>query len=461
MSYGNSTGMTPSTLKRYWKLGIREFNTEFFDITPKGELMVKEGHYQYNIYELAKKYGSPVEIMFPSIIESRIRTVLDYFNAHMKLNDYRGKFYYHYPMKVNQNKEFVLPLISEGAHLETSSANELWIVMRLWEQGKFNAKIRVLCNGPKTQRYLTLIEELHQKGLTIIPIIEADQELDFFKKYRGEVGVRVDMNIKIKSHWDKRYNHFGFPEEALLKIGKIHNLGMLSYHISSQIERVEDFVAPIKRVMALYARMREKNPQLDTINIGGGAGVAYEKKTFYSPKTLINRVVKAFKYYAQYHQTREPNIVCEWGRLVTAPAQITVYKVIGQKPVDTSQAKHWYVVDGSFINDLSDTWAIHQRWHVIPVNMMHHRKLQRVWLAGISCDSDDKYTSGGGYILLPRIDNGEDLFVAMLDTGAYQDSLASHHCLLSSPAKLVVHNGVVTLARRRETPEEIGRLFGW
>ncbi|MBI2052606.1 MAG: hypothetical protein HYT38_02970, partial [Candidatus Sungbacteria bacterium] len=53
------------------------------------------------------------------------------------------------------------------------------------------------------------------------------------------------------------------------------------------------------------------------------------------------------------------------------------------------------------------------------------------------------------------------LHVAFLDTGAYQDPLASHHCLLSNPAKLVAQNGVVTVARKRETAEDVGKLFGW
>lgn len=446
---------------QFWKLGSKDYNTQFFDITKSGELMVKEGNYQYNIVELVKKYGTPIEIVFPSIIESRVKTVIDYFTAHMKLNDYRGKFYYHYPMKVNQNKEFVLPIISEGAHLETSSANELWIVKRLWEKGQFNAKIRVLCNGPKTHRYLTLIEELHRKGLIIIPIIEEERELKFFSKYAGEVGIRVDMNMKVQSHWDKKFNHFGFPEDKLLKLGKIRNLGMLSYHISSQIEKVDGIVAPIKRAVGIYAKLRRHNPQLDTINIGGGAGVPYEKKPFYSAKNLINRVVKAFKQSAQHYEIRDPNIVCEWGRYVTAPAQITIFNVISEKIVENGQARRWYILDGSFINDLSDTWAIKQRWHIVPVNNLDSRKLQRTWLAGSSCDSDDKYTAGGNYMMLPRNEEGGAQYLAVLDTGAYQDSLASHHCLLSSPAKIIVQNGLVSIARKREGPEEIGRLFGW
>ena len=49
----------------------------------------------------------------------------------------------------------------------------------------------------------------------------------------------------------------------------------------------------------------------------------------------------------------------------------------------------------------------------------------------------------------------------ILDTGAYQDPLASHHCLLSSPAKLVAQNGEIKVVRKREQPDEVGKLFGW
>jgi arginine decarboxylase-like protein len=87
--------------------------------------------------------------------------------------------------------------------------------------------------------------------------------------------------------------------------------------------------------------------------------------------------------------------------------------------------------------------------------------LEKVWLAGSSCDSDDKYTAGGGYILLPKLSDSEELYIAFLDTGAYQDSLASHHCLLSSPAKLIAQNGEIKIARKRESAEEVGKMFGW
>ena len=447
-------------LRNFWKLGKEEFNTQSFDVGRDGHLLSREGLYQYDIHDLVRKYGSPLEIVFPHIVEKRARKLIDIFNAYIKLNDYKGRFFYHYPMKVNQGKEFVLPLVSEGANLETSSANELWIVKRMWENDNFAKAIRVLCNGPKTERYLKLIDELDRKDLTITPIIEEEKELSFFRRYKGEVGVRVNMDVKVKSHWDKRFNYFGFPQDEILSMGRIRNLAVLSYHISSQIQKIEGFTAPIRQAIALYAKMREKNPGLDTINIGGGGGVPYEKRRFYSGKAAIQKIVDTFKKECRKLGVREPNIICEWGRYVVAPAQMTVFKVLTEKIVTNGRTKHWYVIDGSFINDLADTWAIHQKWHVVPVNEMGAR-LQQAWLAGSSCDSDDKYTAGGSHMMLPKLEDGTDLYLAVLDTGAYQDSLASYHCLLAHPMKVVAQDGTVTVVRKRETPEDIGKKFGW
>jgi arginine decarboxylase len=448
--------------RKFWRLGVEEFNTQNFDISPDGELVVREGNFQYNIFDIVKKYGTSTEIVFPTVIENRVRDLIETFNAYIKVLGYRGRFFYHYAMKVNQNKEFVLPAVAEGANLEVSSANELFLVKRMIEQDKFNAKIRVICNGPKTEKYISLIEELKSKGLIVIPIIEDYTELERLKKFKGEVGIRVNLNIKINSHWDKKFNRFGFTEEEILKIGKVRGLSVLHYHISSQIEKVDGLVKPLKRAIELYAVMREKNPGLDTIDIGGGAGVSYEKKKhFYTAKNLIQQLIKNAKASCDKLGVKHPDIIVEWGRYVAAPAQITIYKILAEKTVENKGKNKWYVVNGSFMNDLIDTWAIHQKWHVVPVNSMSTRKLEKVWLAGSSCDSDDKYTAGGGYILLPRLSDSEELYIAFLDTGAYQDSLASHHCLLSSPAKLIAQNGEIKIARKRESSEEVGKMFGW
>ena len=91
----------------------------------------------------------------------------------------------------------------------------------MWEGEKFHSKIRVLCNGPKTTQYLDLIEELREKGMSILPIIESLDELDRISKYKGDIGVRVDLNIKADTHWDKKFDRFGLSERDVLELSKL------------------------------------------------------------------------------------------------------------------------------------------------------------------------------------------------------------------------------------------------
>jgi len=446
--------------KKFWKLGNEEFNTQYFGVSKDGELTAVEGHHIYNLNDLAHKYGTPLQVIFPFVLEDRLKDLIGYFQAYIKIHGYKGKFFYHYPMKVNQNKEFVLPLLSEGANLEVTSANELWLVKKLWEGEKFNSKIRVVCNGPKTDQYFDLIEELRSKGMNIVPIIESLDELDIISKYKGDVGVRVDLNIKADTHWDKKFDRFGLPEKDVLDLPKMKNLKIMHYHMGSQIKTQKSILDAVKHGFNIYAQLQKTHPTLDTLDIGGGFGISHEKKKFYTAKAVSNKIIKLLKNLSDKAGIRHPNLIIEWGWYIVDPAQVTIYKVISEKHIPKANAKAWYIIDGSFMNDLKDTWAVHQKFHTVPVNNMHGA-LKTTWLAGSTCDSDDKYTAGGNYILMPKLHEGKDQLVAVLDTGAYQDGLASHHCLLAAPMKIVAQGGEVKIARKRETPDAIGKLFGW
>ncbi|OGJ48607.1 hypothetical protein A2344_04880 [Candidatus Peregrinibacteria bacterium RIFOXYB12_FULL_41_12] len=402
--------------------------------------------------------------MMPYVIEQRVEDLMDTFDDAIREFKYKGQFYYHYPMKVNQSREFVLPIISEGGNLEITSANELWVVKRLWQQHRFNSHIKVVCNGPKTQQYLELIAELKSNGLDIVPIIEDLSEMELLKKFRGQVGVRVDIGVKVDSYWDKKIERFGLSIDEVFAVEKIRNLTMLHYHTGSEIKKESDVVKPLKKAMDIYARLKKINPSLDTIDMGGGFPSNYYGKPLYPVKGLVYRIVKFLEQYCRENELQPPNIICEWGSHVAGPAQITVFSVVSEKTIPKAMAKQWYVIDGSFMTQLLDTWSIHKQWHVVPVNNARNKKLTRTWLAGLSCDSDDKYTAGGNYILLPRLEdleNGAHQYIAFLDTGNYQDGFTNHHCLNAAPAKVLVQNGDVTVVRKRETPDDVGKLFGW
>ena len=451
--------------KKLWKIGAKEFNTQYFDYHKDGDLIIKEGHNVYNVRYMAEKFGTSLEILLPFVIEERIEDFLDLVKDLSKKTGYQGKFFYHYPMKVNQDKGVVMALVGEGAHLETSSYNDLWLVKKMLEQETFNPNIRILCSGPKTDKYISLIDDLQHKGVKIFPLIEGPNELKFLQYSKYDVGIRLDMPIKASSYWNKPIDRFGFSAKEIIHMGSFKNLKILHYHIGSQIEKLSDVIGPIKYALDVYFKVKEKNPSLDTLDIGGGMPIPYTRNKSYPVDKLMEKILKLIKSESEKRGIPPPNLICEWGRYIVAPAQITVFKIIDTKAIANkkSPAKKWYVIVGSFMNDLLDTWAIGQKWAISPANNKNDSDLNDVWLAGSSCDSDDIYTGVHGTVTLPDYDSatGEAMYIVVHDTGAYQDPLAAHHCMLSSPLKLIAENGHIVVARKRESPDDVGKGFGW
>ncbi len=450
-----------------WKLGAKEWNTQYFDFNKDGDLIIKEGHNVYNVRYLAEKFGTSLRILMPFIIEERLEDFLDLNAVLCKKIGYQGKFFYHYPMKVNQNKEVVMALVGEGAHLETTSYNDLFLIKKMLEQESFNPALRIMCNGPKTDKYMNLIDDLQHKGVKIFPLIEGPNELKFLQHSKYDVGIRLAMNLKVNSRWNKPINRFGFEAREILSMGSFKNLKILHYHIGGQIETLSDILVPIKYALDVYFKLKQKNPSLDTLDIGGGMPLPFTRKKSYAVDKLMEKIFTLLKKEADKHGVPHPNLICEWGSFIVAPSQLTIFKIIDTKLVSNKKtdAKKWYVIDGSFMNDLKDTWAIGQKWALAPVSVKQDTDMTDVWFAGSSCDSDDVYNGVDGSVSFPEYNSShaesDPLYVAFFDTGAYQDPLSSHHCLLSAPAKITLQNGHIVLARKRESPEEVGKNFGW
>lgn len=451
--------------KKLWKLGVKDFNTQYFDFNKDGDLIAKEGNNVYNLRYLAEKFGTSLEILFPYIIEERVEDLLDLASSITKRLKYQGKFYYHYPMKASQTKEVVMAMVGEGANIEVSSYNELYIIKKMLEQQSFNENIRILCNGPKTDKYINLIDELQHRGLKVIPIIEGQNELNTFQFSKYDVGIRLDIPIRSKVNPTKQVDRFGFPKNELLKMSSFKNLKILHFRLG-KLEKTRDILETAKSAMDVYAKLKKTNPSLDSIDIGGGMPIPYERKSKYSTEKILEKLFQMLKREAEKREIPHPNLICEWGKFMVAPAQVTIFKVIDTKPIKNKniKANKWYVIDGSLMNDLIDTWGpLEQKWFVAPLNNKFDNKLEDIWISGSSCDSDDIYTGIDGSVTLPdyNYDENEPLYIAFFDTGAYQDALASHHCMLSSPIKIIAENGHIVVARKRETPEDVGKEFGW
>ena len=40
--------------------------------------------------------------------------------------------------------------------------------------------------------------------MAIFPIVEDEAEFKKLHKYKGDIGLRVDLNVKADTHWDKK-----------------------------------------------------------------------------------------------------------------------------------------------------------------------------------------------------------------------------------------------------------------
>ena len=63
--------------KKLWKIGMEEYNTQYFDFNKDGDLVIKEGNNLYNVQFLAEKLGTSLEILCPFIIEEILEDFLD------------------------------------------------------------------------------------------------------------------------------------------------------------------------------------------------------------------------------------------------------------------------------------------------------------------------------------------------------------------------------------------------
>lgn len=154
---------------------------------------------------------------------------------------------------------------------------------------------------------------------------------------------------------------------------------------------------------------------------------------------MIDEIVKRIKEICAEHQVEQPDIVTEFGKYTVAESSGILYKVVGRK--HQNDREKWMMLDGSFITNLPDVWALNQRYILLPVNNWEH-DYERVNLGGITCDGMDYYNQEAhiNNIFMPKTRKVQ--YLGFFNTGAYQESLSGyggiHHCLLPTPKHIII-----------------------
>jgi arginine decarboxylase len=129
------------------------------------------------------------------------------------------------------------------------------------------------------------------------------------------------------------------------------------------------------------------------------------------------------------------------------------------------------MIDGSFITHLPDAWGLNQKFIMLAVNKWAEN-FHRVNLGGLTCDSMDYYNSEAhsSEVFLPKIENGEPLYIGFFHTGAYQDTLGGvgglQHCLIPAPKHVLIDKDAkgkikTRLFRDEQTSSSMLKILGY
>jgi len=197
------------------------------------------------------------------------------------------------------------------------------------------------------------------------------------------------------------------------------------------------------------------------INLGGGFRVA---RAHGVGPGAIREAPSAEEYAAaiggrlreleREHVLGEPELLLEPGGYLVSDAAVLLASVGMRKRRRAGDG----AVDWVFLENTSSYHFVRRlmfdfRHHVVAAGKLNEPNTSPVSLAGPICTDDNVALD----ISLPDLDRGD--VVAVLDQGAYCESVTSDYCAVPIPAAVLACDGRAEVIRRRVTPEEVPAPF--
>ncbi|MGI9542526.1 MAG: arginine decarboxylase [Cyclobacteriaceae bacterium] len=422
-----------------------DFPTEEFKVV-KNQLYF----HQVPLMDIIAQYGTPLKLTYLPKISQNIQKAQKLFRRAIKKHKYKGNYTYCYCTKSSHFQFVIEEALNSKAHIETSSAFDISIMNKLYRAGKINKRTYIISNGFKRPLYLKYLAELLNEGFkNCIPILDNLKELDHYEnavKGKYKVGIRVasDEEPNFEFYTSRLGIRFGDINDLYLnqiKPSKKAKLKMLHFFINTGIRDTAYYWSELSRFMYKYCELKKICPELDTIDIGGGFPIKNSLQFDYDYEYMIDQIVSNIKWICGKNHVPTPHIMTEFGSYTVGESGATIYSILDQKLQNDKEL--WYMIDGSFITNLPDTWGQNHKYIMLPINKWKEN-YHKVNMGGLTCDSMDYYDSEAhtSEVFLPTIENGEPLYIGFFNTGAYQESLGGYggiqHCLIPAPQHVIL-----------------------
>lgn len=414
----------------------------------------------HDTVDLVEKFGTPLYVLSEDIIR---RNAMYIVNAFQKQD---VDFQVVYAGKALLNKAMCSIIKNLNIGLDVVSSGELYTA----QQVSFPMDKIYFHGNNKT------IEELNRAidlGVGRI-IVDNEYELELIdtlskgKNKKTKVLFRITPGIEAHTHkyiqTGQEDSKFGISiksaKDIIVKANNMDGIHVkgIHCHIGSQILDQKPYEIVSEIMMSFIKELNvEHGISMEELNLGGGFGISYtSEEGSFNIDNMVERVSKIIKDKAKEYQIKVPKIIVEPGRYIVGNAGITLYEIGSIK--DIPNIRKYVSVNGG-MTDNPRTALYDAKYSALIANKMHVEEKEVVSIAGKCCESGDMLIWD---ILLPSCAPGDIL--AVLNTGAYNYSMASNYNRIPKPAMVLLKDTQAEIIIERETLENIvehDKLASW
>ncbi len=338
---------------------INGWGLKYFSINEKGHVVVtpREGYTSVDLKDVidelqVRDISAPLLLRFPDILDNRVEKISRCFKQAAKEYNYTADNFIIYPIKVNQIREVVEEIVSHGKKfnigLEAGSKPELHAVLAT----NIADDALIICNGYKDKDYVELALMAQKMGRRIYLVVEKLNELTIIAdvakrlKISPNIGIRIKLSSAGSGKWEESggdVSKFGLNSSELLSALEFLNrnkltecLKLIHFHIGSQITKIRRIKNALREATQFYVQLTRMGFDIDFVDIGGGLGVDYdgtrssasESSMNYSIQEYANDSVSALVDACEKNEIKQPNIITESGRSLTAHHSVLIFDTL-------------------------------------------------------------------------------------------------------------------------------------
>ncbi len=388
---------------------INGWGLNYFSINDKGHVAVtpKTGGPSIDLKELMEELQlrdveAPVLLRFPDILDNRIEKISHCFELAAKEYGYTSKNFIIYPIKVNQMRPVVEEIVSHGNKfnigLEAGSKPELHAVLSI----DIDDEAMIICNGYKDESYIELALLAQKMGKRIYLVVEKLMELRNIAKLARKMNIRPNIGIRIKlassgsGKWEESggdVSKFGVNSSELLEALEILEdyqmkdcLQLIHFHIGSQVTNIRRIKTALKEASQFYVQLQNMGYSINFVDIGGGLGVDYDgtrsatsgNSMNYSIQEYVNDAVSSIVDACEKNNLRQPNIITESGRSLTAHHSVLVFEALASTHLPAFDENEEIKEDAhELVKELYDLWE-----------NLNQPRLLETWHDAVQCRED-------------------------------------------------------------------------